>query len=120
MCSCVNVKVKYIRPKFDNLKEWNEHDDNLYIGRRGIVFIKTEEGKERYPKQDSKWCNPFKIDKNNTREDVLEKYEGYILEKIRKEPEKYNLKELVGKNLGCWCHPERCHGDILIKLLNNI
>ena len=120
MGCCVNVKVKYIRPEFNNLREWNEYEDNTYIGRRGIVFIKTKEGKERYPKQDSKWCNPFKIDNNNTREDVLEKYETYILEKIRKEPEKYDLKELINKNLGCWCHPERCHGDILIKLLNNI
>ena len=28
-----------------------------------------------------------------------------------------SLIELEGKVLGCWCHPEPCHGDILVKLL---
>ena len=27
-----------------------------------------------------------------------------------------SITELNGRILGCWCHPERCHGDILIKL----
>ena len=27
-----------------------------------------------------------------------------------------DLHELEGKTLGCWCKPEKCHGDILIKL----
>ena len=31
---------------------------------------------------------------------------------------KKKLLKLKGKNLGCWCHPEACHGDILIKLID--
>jgi len=27
-----------------------------------------------------------------------------------------SLPELLGKTLGCWCSPSRCHGDVLIKL----
>jgi hypothetical protein len=27
------------------------------------------------------------------------------------------LKELEGKALGCWCKPKSCHGDVLIKLI---
>jgi hypothetical protein len=27
------------------------------------------------------------------------------------------LPELEGYTLGCWCHPARCHGDVLVKLL---
>tara|TARA_B100001057_G_scaffold440967_1_gene475248 strand:- start:295 stop:663 length:369 start_codon:yes stop_codon:yes gene_type:complete len=117
-CCVTNVKVRFIRPQYDNLKEWMEDENNVYIGRRGIVFIKTEDDKkERYPKKDSKWCNPFKIGKIYTRESCLEAYEEYILKKIENEPEIYNLEELKGKNLGCWCHPEACHGDILKKIL---
>ena len=26
--------------------------------------------------------------------------------------------ELKGKVLGCWCHPQRCHGDVLVELAN--
>jgi hypothetical protein len=28
------------------------------------------------------------------------------------------LPELRGKVLGCWCHPEQCHGDTLAELAN--
>ena len=37
--TCVNVKVKYIRPFYNNLKEWMEDENNVYIGRKGVVFI---------------------------------------------------------------------------------
>lgn len=77
----VNVKVKYIRPEYDNLKEWIKDSNNEYIGRGGVVFIDGE----RFPKKDSVWCNPKKIDKNTTREEVLEFYEPYIRAKIIKE-----------------------------------
>lgn len=62
----------------------------------------------------SKWGNPFIIGKDGTREEVIRKYKEYILSK----PELMNdLVELKGKTLGCWCKPERCHGDILIELV---
>jgi len=112
MSRVICVKVKNIRPKYKDLKEWCDDPNNLYIGRRGIVFIDGE----RYPKIDSPWANPYKIDKDNNREDVLKEYEEYIKNKINLTD--LNLNDLKGKVLGCWCHPEKCHGDILIKLLN--
>lgn len=30
------------------------------------------------------------------------------------------LPELKGKILGCYCHPQPCHGDILVKLINKL
>jgi hypothetical protein len=48
------------------------------------------------------------------KEEILDKYEKYV----RNTPELMeSLIELKGKVLGCWCHPEMCHGDILVKLL---
>ena len=111
----VNVKVKYIRPKYHNLKEWTEDPDNIYIGRNGIVFI---DGK-RFPPVSSKWANPYKL-KTLSREESLELYETYIREKISENPEFYNLQELKGKKLGCWCYPEKCHGAVLIKILEEL
>ena len=26
------------------------------------------------------------------------------------------LPEIAGKTLGCWCSPQTCHGDVLVKL----
>jgi hypothetical protein len=109
----VNVKVKYIRPTYDNLKEWMEDKNNVYIGRRGVVFIDGV----RYPKDDSVWANPFIIGKDGGRDKVINAYEKYINEKI--ENKEVNLDDLRGKVLGCWCCPEPCHGDILMKLLKS-
>lgn len=114
--SVVDCKVKFIRPRFKDLKEWIENPDNIYIGRGGIVFI----DKQRFPKQSSEFANPFKIGKDGTRDEVLAKYEKYITEKLEKDNFfQQRLVRLKGKNLGCWCHPEPCHGDILLKLIEN-
>lgn len=84
MTEVVNVKVKYIRPKYKNLKEWiSDSSNNVYIARRGVVFI---DGK-RYPPKDSKWANPFKIGKNLSRAEVCAKYEDYITKKIKSNPD---------------------------------
>ena len=112
--SIVNCKVKYIRPQYDNLKKWTANSNNIYIGRAGVVFI----NKERFPKKASIFANPYKIDKNTSRKEVLEKYKKYIIEKILNDKFLYlELLKLRGKNLGCWCHPEPCHGDILLELI---
>ena len=58
----------------------------------------------------SKWGNPFTIGKDGTREEVISKYEMYIMTR----PDLIKaLEELKGKTLGCWCKPKTCHGDIL-------
>lgn len=128
MASLCSVKVKNIRPEFNNLKEWSEDNNNVYIGRKGIVFITTEEGtKERYPKKNSIWANPFKLTKENSIEEVLENYESYIKERLEYDENLVKkLKKLKKKNLGCWCVPMTindykeidmcCHGQILMKL----
>lgn len=82
---------------------------------------KKGETKERFPKKDSIWCNPFKIDKDTTREKVIELYEAYVHEKLEKSEElKAELLGLKGKTLGCWCKPEACHGDVLIRIINEL
>ena len=111
----VNVKVKHIRPAYNNLQEWMGDAQNMYIGRRGVVFVDGQ----RFPKRDSKWHNPFKIDKKKDsgaeRARVLDQYRGYVTAKI--EAGDLNLAELRGKTLGCWCHPLPCHGHVLHELL---
>ena len=113
--SVTNCKVKYIRPKYNNLKEWMEDSQNVYIGRGGIVFI----DKVRFPKKPSPFANPFKIGKDVTREEVINKYREYITDKLEKDDTlRGQLLEMRGKNLGCWCYPEKCHGDVLLELIN--
>ena len=64
--------------------------------------------------RDSIWGNPYKIGKDGTREEVIEKYKIYLLTK----PYLMSIiHELKGKVLVCSCKPKPCHGDVLIEIL---
>ena len=98
MSKVVNVKVAHIRPQYNNLKEWCEDPNNVYIGRARIVYIDGE----RYPPEHSPYANIHHY--------TLEQYEEYI--------KGVDLTPLKGKTLGCWCKPNPCHGDVLMRLIN--
>lgn len=85
-----------------NLRE----DFDVYIGRevpeRGI--------------RGSKWGNPFAMadDSDHERERVIAAYREWVVT----QPELMSsLEQLRGRRLGCWCRPKRCHGDVLVALL---
>ena len=65
----------------------------------------------------SKWGNPIAVPRGYDRvadpERILERYEAHV----RSRPDLMAaLPELAGKVLGCWCAPQRCHGDVLIRM----
>ena len=67
----------------------------------------------------STWGNPYTIYKDAEREEILERYELFLVDFLRNFPggvEK--LLKLDGKVLGCWCKPKPCHGDIISKYIN--
>lgn len=79
----------------------------------------------------TRWGNPFVINMYNTREAVCDTYEDWLKLWIEDKDEvimgggKFsnrwvieNMHVLKGKDLACWCAPERCHGDYLLKLAN--
>ena len=80
--------------------------------RTRVVHCKKE-SYDVYIGRPSPWGNPFRIGKDGSREEVIEKYREWIYTQ-------YHLiqaiPELKGKRLGCWCHPEPCHGDVLVQL----
>jgi len=81
---------------------------DVYIGRacfRGGWELKK-----------SKWANPFSARSCGGNEVACSKYEKYIL---GREDLLNDLHEFIGKTLGCWCKPNACHGDVLVKLINS-
>jgi len=64
----------------------------------------------------SPFGNPFVIGKDGGREEVIRKYEAFVLGNA----DLLSLvrRELKGKVLGCWCAPLACHGDVLVRLAN--
>ena len=104
------------RDGFKTFSQWYDHNDNLYIGRNAGKYAQRSV-------QDSKWVNPFLcVDfevakKEWAGAELVRSYEKYV----RDNNELMNsLHELGGKNLGCWCKPGVCHGDVLVKLYNEM
>ena len=111
----VNVKVAHIRPQgYHDLSEWMKNPEHVYIGRRGAVFLNINGVKRRFPEKSSEWANPFTVKKHGDR--CLELYEDWLRAKLEKDGID-ELKKLKDKVLGCWCYPNKCHGDILKKFI---
>lgn len=87
-----------------------------------IVNMKNEPY-DVYIGRGSKWGCPFTTIKDrptlakevvSSKEEALAKYKEYVLAS----PELMeSLHELEGKTLGCFCKPDKCHGDVLLELL---
>lgn len=78
---------------------------DVYIGRRCKMG--------GWNLEESPWANPYGATPYRTREDVIELYRQYIMNK----PDLLaRVGELKGKTLGCWCKPLGCHGDVLVEL----
>lgn len=83
-----------------------KEDYDVYIGRFNSKIPAAKASNFR-------WGNPFRIGQHGTREQVIQKYEQWI----RKQPELMQAaKKLKGMRLGCWCSPDGCHGDVLVKI----
>lgn len=68
----------------------------------------------------SKWGNPYRIGIGGTRGVMCDKYTEHMTKLLREYPEKYNILELQGKRLVCFCKPARCHGDWLAAMANEV
>jgi hypothetical protein len=77
----------------------------------GAVYVGRAQG--RVGLRQSKWANPFLIGRDGARYEVIEQYRAWLL---RQHDLMAALPELRGKDLACWCVPERCPAEVLIEL----
>ena len=89
---------------------------DLYVGRACY--------REPWRQPASEFANPFSTKKYG-REDSTARYEQYL----RETTELYEKLDLIATmaleryraglemRLGCWCAPEPCHADIIVKLM---
>lgn len=82
---------------------YNKHKDKIpkdaiYIGRPSI------------------YGNPYVIGVDGIRNEVIDKHE----EDLQYNPRLVNIikRELYNKDLVCFCKPQKCHGDTLLKVAN--
>lgn len=95
-------------PKLVNLRGTRDQRPpiyTVYIGRRMTM------GGWDLPA--SIFANPFKAKDYPDINGVVNDYRQYVLQ----QPHLLNqLSSLKDQTLGCWCYPDRCHGDVLIDL----
>jgi hypothetical protein len=75
-------------------------------------------GRGRCPRsgRPGRWGNPFRIGPDGSREKVIARYADWLQGEV--EAERISLVELAGldgRTLGCWCAPEPCHGEVLVR-----
>jgi hypothetical protein len=82
-----------------------EYADVIYVGRamhRGGWRLAA-----------SPLANPFRPGPDGDREQVMEKYRDYLLQR----PDLLAfLPALRGRRLGCWCRPLPCHAEVIAEL----
>jgi hypothetical protein len=82
---------------------------------------------QRYIGRGSPWGNPFThlpLGRTKaqfqvaTEEESMVRYETWVREKLAEDPQlRRKLLVLDGHEPVCYCNPRPCHGDILIKLI---
>lgn len=68
----------------------------------------------------TEWGNPFVIGRDGDRKEVLRKYRRWFRHSDQKEFRRRVRRELVEKDLVCWCAPSDCHADILLEFANRL
>ena len=63
------------------------------------------------------WGNPFKIGRDSTRAQVIDKYRAWL---VSERPDlvlnaRIHLRDKV---LGCYCVPLSCHAEVLARIAN--
>lgn len=88
-------------------------ENGIYIGRGG-------KGKRGSP-----LANPFQIGKDGDRNEVIQKYRKWLYEQITANNKAvmselqmiYDLSRYFDIDLVCFCAPNPCHGDVIVRCL---
>jgi len=82
-------------------------------GDEALISWAKENGHFQRIDRNSQWGNPYELGKDGDRETVCDSHIYYFKKKLSLHQQ---LMDLKGKVLGCWCYPERCHGNYLKDL----
>lgn len=79
----------------------------VYVGRAWDMFAQSE------------FHNPFHIAVEGTREKAITKFLVYWFAPEQKQLREKAVREIKSDDvLGCWCHPQYCHADIIAGYVN--
>ena len=102
----MNVSEKeMLRRLHQSMKVLNKKDLGRPLDPRGEAYV----GRGPY---NGDFGNPFIVGRDGTLEEVLKLYDAYLDAR----PDLIaRFSELLGKHLVCYCAPQPCHADILLR-----
>lgn len=93
MTTVVCVKVDNLRLNgYTDLEQWMSDPNNIYVGRRGRIFIYNDAEKRIFHYPGNKWENPYKLKDYSTRESLVLYIKHLFESKLI-----YDIDELRGK-----------------------
>lgn len=102
------MRVTSLRGRRGQLRE-----GEVYVGRAVPTFMTRGAALA-----ESDWANPFRIGRDGSRDQVLARYETWL---TTERPDLMaRLFELAGHDLACWCAPQPCHADVLVRLASSL
>ncbi|MBL4831862.1 MAG: DUF4326 domain-containing protein [Aliivibrio sp.] len=89
------------------------------IKRNPEYKVMSDSSTYQYIGRGSYWGNPYSIGGDGDRNEVIRKFEYDFIYNKFPNKEKDAVHKLKGKILGCFCKPDKCHGDVLADYLNS-
>lgn len=129
LVAAVTAAIEGVVERAENGPTWADHElalrTRMEAGETVVVsmragyanLIRWAEESGLYVRIDRRtdWGNPFELPADGDRDAVIQ---SYAVHYIPFKPSLLSrLDTLRGKALGCWCAPERCHGDVLAELV---
>lgn len=112
------MKVEHIK---DQPAGWSRDPNRVYIGRPRMIEGVWNPGYFGNPIVKGQKCQECHL-VHVQGGDTLPCYEKWLRQQILKPKAREAVKNLYGKILVCFCKPNPCHGDVLMKVskeLNN-
>jgi hypothetical protein len=83
-----------------------------------VALLSWADAEDRFVRIDRRtdWGNVFEMPEDGGRPEVVGKFSKFYLP--YKDGLLSRMPSLRGKVLGCWCHPEECHGHIIAEIVN--
>lgn len=82
-----------------------------------VVNVRKERS-DIYIGRPSPWGNPYRIGVDGDREKVIRLYRIWFFHPMQQHVRESAKRLLKGKKLGCYCHPQPCHGDVLVAYVD--
>lgn len=94
--------------KLINISRTPVEEMDVYVGEEA----------ESYDLEDSLFLNPFD-EPDLGRKTAVEYFKLYMYRRYIEDKEyREALHSISGKNIGCLCYPEVCHGEVIVDFLN--